>query len=78
MTDKQDIRKQARTASALRAGWDSQTITLQSGEPCCHRGCERHTTHPCEVCGRLNAIGEASVLRKDFLKAKMNPNKGDR
>lgn len=30
----------------------------RSGEPCWHRGCQAHRTHPCEGCGRLGAKGE--------------------
>ncbi len=30
----------------------------RDGEPCSHIGCERHMTHPCEYCGRINAQGE--------------------
>lgn len=25
---------------------------LRPGEPCSHRGCLSHVTHPCEGCGR--------------------------
>ncbi len=32
-------------------------VKYQTGEPCSHIGCERHTTHPCEECGRVNARG---------------------
>lgn len=28
---------------------------LKDGEPCAHPGCDRHLTHPCEVCGRVGA-----------------------
>jgi len=26
---------------------------LQNGEPCEHKGCLHHITHPCEGCGRI-------------------------
>lgn len=26
---------------------------LKDGEPCNHKGCINHITHPCEVCGRI-------------------------
>lgn len=25
----------------------------KDGEPCSHRGCLHHVTHPCEGCGRI-------------------------
>lgn len=30
---------------------------LRDGEPCSHRGCASHHSHPCEGCGRLGARG---------------------
>lgn len=30
---------------------------LIDGEPCDHRGCLNHVTHPCEGCGRI--VGHA-------------------
>lgn len=27
--------------------------TPAEGEPCSHRGCLNHVTHPCEGCGRI-------------------------
>jgi len=27
--------------------------TQKDGEPCSHRGCLSHITHPCEGCGRI-------------------------
>jgi len=32
---------------------------LKNGEPCIHKGCSHHTKHPCEICHRTNAQGEA-------------------
>lgn len=34
------------------------TVLYRDGEPCEHRGCERHITHPCEWCGRIAASGD--------------------
>jgi hypothetical protein len=34
---------------------------LKSGQPCDHPGCIAHSTHPCEVCGRINAKGDVTV-----------------
>jgi hypothetical protein len=31
----------------------------KDGEPCLHKGCAHHVKHPCEVCGRYQARGEA-------------------
>lgn len=38
-------------------------IKLKDGEPCSHRGCARHFSHPCEVCGRLAARGETWIKK---------------
>jgi hypothetical protein len=34
---------------------------LREGEPCSHKGCLSHLSHPCEGCGR---IGGRSVVKK--------------
>ena len=34
----------------------SRFKVLKDGEPCSHRGCLNHVTHPCEVCGRIAGI----------------------
>jgi hypothetical protein len=26
----------------------------KNGQPCPHPGCLNHSTHPCEICGRIN------------------------
>lgn len=31
---------------------------LRDGEPCSHRGCLNHISHPCEGCGRIGGKGE--------------------
>jgi hypothetical protein len=36
-------------------------ITYNDGEPCSHPGCKFHIFHPCEVCGRIGAMGTAEV-----------------
>lgn len=28
-------------------------VILREGEPCSHRGCLNHISHPCEGCGRV-------------------------
>lgn len=37
-------------------------IKYEDGEPCGHFGCERHVSHPCEGCGRINARGESRIM----------------
>lgn len=38
--------------------WNIQKekYNLLDGVPCNHPGCMAHTSHPCEKCGRYNAI----------------------
>lgn len=36
---------------------------LKDGEPCDHKGCAQHVTHPCEKCGRIGAKGEVEMGR---------------
>jgi hypothetical protein len=38
-------------------------IHFKDLEPCEHKGCIAHTSHPCEVCGRINAKGEITINR---------------
>ena len=45
--------------------WGSD-ILYKSGEPCKHKGCLNHRTHPCEGCGRVGGVGE--VIKKENLK----------
>jgi len=41
----------------------------QDGEPCDHKGCLHHLTHPCEGCGRLGGIsGNWAQAEKNRLK----------
>jgi len=32
---------------------DHYLSRLEDGEPCYHKGCLNHVTHPCEGCGRI-------------------------
>lgn len=32
-------------------------VLYRDGEPCNHKGCQNHISHPCEECGRINALG---------------------
>ncbi len=32
-------------------------IKYNDGEPCMHKGCLSHLSHPCEGCGRINGKG---------------------
>lgn len=38
----------------------------KDGEPCSHKGCLRHFSHPCEVCGRIGgrAVKEPDPVQK--------------
>lgn len=36
-------------------------IKVKNEEPCPNAGCKHHFTHPCELCGRIGAQGEATV-----------------
>lgn len=36
---------------------------LKDGEPCWHKGCLNHISHPCEKCGR---IAGSSKLTREF------------
>ena len=41
----------------------------EDGEPCSHKGCAHHVDHPCEVCHRTMARGEAwALIRKSITK----------
>jgi len=33
---------------------------LEDGKPCTHKGCLSHTSHPCEVCGRISGMNITS------------------
>ncbi len=35
----------------------SASRDLKPGEPCDHRGCLAHVSHPCEGCGRIAGQG---------------------
>lgn len=36
----------------MKENWEA-IRTLRDGEPCNHRGCLSHISHPCEGCGRI-------------------------
>ena len=55
-------------------------IKYIDGQPCEHKGCDRHLSHPCEGCGRIGAKGviyEQQEPLFDFALEceKMKPNK---
>jgi hypothetical protein len=35
---------------------------LKDNEPCSHKGCLHHITHPCEGCGRIGGIMEKDTV----------------
>ena len=37
-------------------------IKYKDGQPCEHRGCLNHLSHPCEGCGRIGGVGIVCVL----------------
>ncbi len=44
---------------------------IESGEPCEHKGCLSHQSHPCEGCGRIGGLGyvfhyNMTIHDKDF------------
>lgn len=45
-------RRQVKKLEEELKGWYSYA----DGEPCQHRGCLNHVTHPCEGCGRIAGI----------------------
>lgn len=38
-------------------------LKYRNGEPCNHRGCQHHISHPCEGCGRIGAEGEIWISK---------------
>jgi hypothetical protein len=36
--------------------------TPEEGEPCSHRGCLNHITHPCEGCGRIAGRNKPDLM----------------
>jgi hypothetical protein len=36
-------------------------ILWKNGQPCNHKGCLSHITHPCEGCGRIAGKGNAYI-----------------
>lgn len=45
-------------------------IKYNSGEPCKHKGCLNHISHPCEGCGRIG--GKGNVYFYDDLSEENN------
>ena len=39
----------------------NDVIVLKDGEPCNHKGCLNHISHPCEGCGRISGEGKRMV-----------------
>lgn len=39
----------------------------KEGEPCNHRGCLSHITHPCEGCGRIGGISPNPLWQKYWI-----------
>jgi len=37
-------------------------IKYNKGEPCTHKGCLSHISHPCEGCGRIGGNGIVYIL----------------
>lgn len=46
----------------------------KDGEPCDHKGCASHITHPCECCGRTGARGEIWRTNMDGRMIRMSEN----
>jgi len=40
----------------------SLPIRFKSGQPCNHKGCLSHKTHPCEGCGRIEGLGDVRLI----------------
>lgn len=36
---------------------------LREGEACVHIGCINHISHPCEICGRIGAVGSKWIYK---------------
>ena len=44
---------------------------MRDGEPCSHKGCLNHISHPCEGCGRVGGIENKKLswdLTVEFMK----------
>lgn len=39
-------------------------IKYDNGQPCKHKGCLSHVSHPCEGCGRISGNGIVYELEK--------------
>jgi hypothetical protein len=44
----------------------------RDGEPCSHKGCLNHVSHPCECCGRFNGVSieleKEGIINKQAVK----------
>lgn len=46
-----------------------ERFLIKSGNPCSHKGCESHRSHPCEICGRIGMQGDIIITKfSSFLK----------
>ncbi len=45
----------------------------KSGQPCKHRGCLSHISHPCEGCGRVGGVGNIYHYTTDDLFNDLEP-----
>ena len=41
-------------------------VKYEYGQPCEHKGCLNHISHPCEVCGRIGGKGVVYEERCDL------------
>jgi len=42
-------------------------LKYRDKEPCKHKGCQHHISHPCEECGRTGAEGEVWTEKGLFI-----------
>jgi len=47
-------------------------IKYDDGQPCDHKGCLSHITHPCEGCGRIGGRGIIYGIQSDQIDFYMN------
>lgn len=53
-------------------------VVLRDGEPCAHRGCLSHISHPCEGCGRIGGHSYKSKSQFRRLQAQLKMRRADR
>lgn len=39
----------------------TMVVVYEDGQPCNHKGCLNHITHPCEGCGRIAGQGDVKL-----------------